>query len=870
MKEVKDTHAPKWMLQFFRWFCHPDYVEDIEGDLLEKYDRNIRKHGLKSAKRKFLWEVLSLFRPSLIRPLKSSILQNNTIMFRHNLKIGWRLLFKNKGYSLINIGGLALAMVMAMFIVLWIQEELKFDDFHVDKERIYKVMSNYYAGDQQIETTEIANFNIAEVLRTTYPSVETAVAVSYPRTLLLKREDRSFKTEGIYTDAAFFDIFSWHLLAGKQTNLLTDPASVVISASLAEKYFGISSNDYQQIIGQTIQHNIAGFDDLKVTGVFKDVPLHSSLQFDYVLPMDFLLSQSPWIKNWGNNEVKVFLKTKEGKIGTALSEEITNLQNKHISTFRCDLFLHPYSDWYLNGRFEDGKLAGGRIEYVRMFALIALMILLIACINFMNLSTARSIQRVKEIGVRKAIGAEKSGLVGQFMGESFLLTLLAFVLALMLIPLCLPYFNSLTDKVLSLRNLGMDTLTIFAGIGLFTAILGGVYPAFYLSTFDAVKILKGTFRQSANTSRFRKGLVVFQFAMSTLLIIGSITVYQQMQYIHTKNLGYERENVLYMPLEANMFSQYEVLHDELLKTPGIEAVSSANTVRMEIMASVHSIAWKGKDVGTAQAMDILPINFDFVDVMKMEIVKGRDFDRSFARDSFNYLINEKAWKVMGFDNPIGEELRMGKVTGTIIGVVKDFNSASLYSAINPIIMVVRPDWNENIFLRTQPGKAAAAIAAMEKIQAKINPNYPFEYHFLDASYEEMYKSEQTISQLSLLFTIFALFIAGMGLLGLSVFAVQRRLKEISVRKVLGAGVGNLAVLLSKDFILLILIAFSIAAPIAFWVMQNWLGNFSYRTDLGIGVFLFAGSVTLFITFLTVGFYAIKIAVINPIESLQSE
>ena len=860
---------PKHLLRFFRWFCHRDYVEDIEGDLHEKFDRNIRQYGIKSAKWKFIRDVISLFRPNIIKPFKPSFLQNTTIMFRHNFKLSWRLLFKNKGYSLINIGGLALGMAMAMFIVLWIKDELSFDSFHADKNRIFKVMAHFHTGGQ-IETYSIVNWNVASVLREEYPEVENAAVVTFPREILLTRTDKSFKAKGVYAEREFFEVFSWNLLAGNPNSLLEQPTDIIISVSLAEKYFGIQSENFHQVIGQAIQHNIDGLSDLKVRGVFANVPKQSSLQFDFVLPSGIYLNQSPWVTDWNNNEVQVFLKMKEGKEGLALSQQITNLQNKHVTNFRCDLFLHPLSDWYINATFKDGKLVGGRIEYVRMFALIALMIVLIACINFMNLSTARSFQRAKEIGVRKAIGAEKRGLVGQFMGESFMLILLAFALAIFLVPLFLPYFNVLTDKTLSLGNLDANSLLIFTGIGLLTAIIGGTYPAFYLSTFDAVKILKGTFRQSANSARFRKGLVVFQFAMSTLLIVGTITVYHQMQYIRNKNLGYERENVLYMPLEANMFQQYTVMHDELLKVPAIEAVSSANTVRMEIMASTHLVNWRGKTPGSQQAMDLLPIDFDFLEVMQMEIIKGRDFNRSFARDSMNFLINEKASKVMGFNDPIGEALTFGEFSGAIIGVVKDFNSASLYSEINPIIMVVRPEWNENVFLRTQSGKAAEAIAAMEKMQAQINPGYPFEYHFLDATYEELYKSEQTISQLSLLFAGFALFIAGMGLLGLSIFSVQQRLKEISVRKVLGAGVGNLVILLSKDFVIQILIAFSIATPIAFWVMQDWLSNFSYRVDLGFGVFFFAGGITLFITLLTVAFYAIKLAMINPIQSLQSE
>lgn len=866
----KDNQKPpKWALYFFRWFCHPDYAEDIEGDLYEKFDRNLQEHGLKAARWKFIWTVLTLFRPSLIRTFEITFLQNTTIMLRHNLKLSWRLLFKNKGFSLINIGGLAMGMAMAMFIVLWIKDELSFDSFHTDKERIHKVMRHVTSGDN-IRTSDIVAWKIADVLRTEFPEIEKVARTNFRNPMVINNGENAFKEMGFYAEAEFFDIFSWNLVAGDAKTMLSDPTSITISTALADRYFGETS-DYSTLIGQTIQHNMDDVGDLKITGVFADIPTQSSIQFDFILPIDiFYKRESRGLDSWDNSNIQIYVQTKAGVDGQVISDKIVDIQNEHIDHFRSDLFIQPLTDLYLNSNFKDGKLSGGRIGYVRIFAIIALMIMLIACINFMNLSTARSIQRAKEIGVRKAIGAEKSLLVGQFMGESFLLILIAFILAILLIPLALPSFNTLTDKTLSLANIDRTTLLIFASIGGLTALIAGTYPAFYLSSFNAVKILKGTFQQSANSARFRKGLVVFQFAMSTLLIIGTITVYQQMQYILNKNLGYERANVVYIPLEGNMFAQYTALHQELLNEPSIEAVSSANTVCMEIMANTHSVKWRGKPAGSQQSMDVLPIDFDFTEVMNMEIVQGRSYDRAYARDSFNYVINERAMEIMGFDNAVGEELNFWGNTGQIIGVVKDFNSASLYADINPIIMLVRPDWNENVFIRTQSGQTAAAISAMEKVQAKLNPDFPFEYHFMDETYEKLYKSEQTISQLALLFTVFALFIAGMGLFGLSIFSVQRRLKEISVRKVLGAEMGNLVYLLSKDFIVLILIAFVIATPIAFLVMQDWLSNFSFSTNLGLGVFGFAAGITLLITLLTVGFYAIKVAVINPIQALQSE
>jgi len=475
MNEIKNTNIPKWALCFFRWFCHPDFAEDIEGDLQERFDRNCQKHGQTTARRKFIWEVISLFRPGLIKTFEITFLQNLTIMFRHNLKLSWRLLFKNKGYSLINIGGLAMGLAMAMFIVLWIKDELNFDGFHTDKERIYKVMRHVTAGDN-IRTSDIVAWKIADVLKTDFPEIEQVARTNFRNPMVINNGADAFREMGFYAEADFFDIFSWQLIAGNVQTMLSDPTSITISKSLADRYFG-KTVDYSSIIGQTIQHDMQDVGDLKVTGIFANVPIQSSIQFDFILPIDiFYGRESRGLESWNNSNIQIYVKTKKGMDAQAINTKIVDIQNEHIDAFQSDLFLQPLTALYLNSNFKDGKLSGGRIDYVYIFAIIALMIVLIACINFMNLSTARSIQRVKEIGVRKAIGAEKNRLVGQFMGESFLLILLAFILAMLLIPLTLPYFNSLTDKTLSLASIDASTLLIFGGIGGLTALIAGTYP----------------------------------------------------------------------------------------------------------------------------------------------------------------------------------------------------------------------------------------------------------------------------------------------------------------------------------------------------------------------------------------------------------
>ncbi|MEM1121136.1 MAG: ABC transporter permease [Bacteroidota bacterium] len=866
---MKINKPNKYLLKFFRWFCHPDYVEDIEGDVYEKYERIAIEKGQSKANWQFSWIVLSLFRPSLMRPINLNNHLMHPIMFRHNLKISWRLLFKNKGYSLINIGGLAMGMAVAMFIVLWIKDELRFDRFHADGDRIYKVMRHKHSGNQ-IETTEIVAWNIGEALRENYPEIDKVSIVSPSTSVVFQQAENAYREDGLFAQPAFFELFSWNLVAGDPKTVLTEPTGIAISTSLAKKYFKVAGTDYQQVIGQTMQHAINGLEDLKVTGVFTDIPAQSSLQFEYVLPIDHFFEGRSWLTGWANNGIHIYLKMKAGQDGMALNPKIVDIQNEHIEGFRSDIFLHPYQDQYLYAHFKDGKQQGGRIEYLRIFGLVALMTILIACINFTNLSTARSVQRVKEIGVRKAIGAEKRLLVGQFMGEALLLIVLAFAVALLLVPSVLPYFNELTGKSLAFTNLDTSTYVIFGGIGLLTAIIAGAYPAFYIASFDVVKILKGTFRQRANSSHFRKGLVLFQFVVSTLLIVGTITVYQQMQYIQNKNLGYDRANVLMVQLEGDLYDQYNVAKAELLQSPSIEYVSAGSESPLEVNTGTRGVSWRGKAPTNEASFNLLSGDFDFLKLMRMKLVEGRDFDPAFARDSFNYIINEKALEVMGLDNPIGEELSFWGNTGNIIGVVKGFHSASLYSPIDPLIIQIRPNWNRTLFVKTKPNQTAEAIAALEQVHSRLNPAYPFDYQFLDRDYAAVYQSEQTVGQLAFLFTLFAIIIACMGLLGLSIFAVQHRLKEISVRKVLGAEVGQLVTLLSKDFVLLILAAFVVASPMAYFVMNDWLGNFAFRTDLGWEVFLFTGGIMLLIALLTVGFYALKVATINPIQPLQSE
>ncbi|MEM6842794.1 MAG: ABC transporter permease [Bacteroidota bacterium] len=857
---------PKYLLRFFRWFCHPDLHPFIEGDLLELYEERVKDMGKKKANIRFAWDVLLLFRPSIIRPLNQSQSVNHTAMFRNYFTIALRTLWQQKGYSALNILGLSLGLVCTFLLVLWIRDEVAYDHFHEHDDQLYRVMRHVYSGDD-IETSDRVTWNIAQVLKDQYPEVEE-VAIITPARFVMQQDEQSIQEEGIYATPDFFRMFSWDLIQGEEADVIRRPSSLVISRTLAQKYFGDEWKS--QALGSTVHDNVYGQGDFTITGVFEDIRFQSSLQFDFVLPMVVYEERNPWLYNWNNSGPRIFVQTQAGTDGAALSAKITDIQNEHIEGFRSDLFLQSYADQHLYSSFKDGKQAGGRIEYVRMFGVVALIILLIASINFVNLATARSMRRAREIGVRKAVGAKKGSLVTQFMGESFLLVFVAFGLAMVLVILALPFFNELTEKQVALASLSGSTFLLFSGIAILMALLAGLYPAFYLSSFDAVRILRGSFRLSGGGTQLRQGLVIFQFAISILLIGGSIIVYQQIDYIHAKNLGLDRENVISMRLEGDMRAKFGTVKEELLRSPGIASVTATSESPLEVGSNTHSVSWRGRDPDAQISMNILMVDFDFLETMKMKLVKGRNFDPKFGTDSFNYIINRRALEVMEFEEPLGEELSFWGATGTIVGVVEDFHMASLYSEISPTIIQLRPKATGQLFLRTQPGRTQEAIARLENIARQFNPSYPFEYDFLDDTFRQTYRSEMVVGKLAGYFTGFALFIACLGLFGLAAYAAERRNKEIGIRKVLGATVTSIVTLLSEDFLKLILIGSVIAIPVAWYVMHQWLQHFAYRIEISWWIFALAGLAALLIAWFTISFQSIKAALANPVDSLRNE
>jgi ABC-type antimicrobial peptide transport system permease subunit len=676
--------------------------------------------------------------------------------------------------------------------------------------------------------------------------------------------------QGGSADSAFFKMFSYPLLQGNEQNALNSPKGIAISKKMAVAFFG----NPEQAMGKTIR-----LDDRKnfmITSVFDDIGVNSSIKFDFLINWYSYLEDNPWAKEWDSNNPLTYLQLRDGVNPAEVDRKITNILHnldkfEKDGSFKQELGLQRFDEVYLHSNFVNGKVDGGRIEYVRLFSIVAIFILLIACINFMNLTTARSVKRAKEIGVRKVVGAMRSVLIRQFISESLLLTSIAVISSLFLLVALLPYFNQITQKQIELPFGNPVFWLKLVLITIITGIVSGSYPALFLSSFNPVKVLKGTMKLDTGTMLFRKGLVVFQFVLSVVLITGTIIVSKQVSYIQSINLGYDRENLVYIPMKGNLVKKYEVFKDEALKIPGVLSITRTTSSPTDITPNTIGVSWEGKDPNTKVSFSNAAIGYDFISTMKLKMIAGRDFSRDFVTDSLGYILNETALKRIGYTNPIGKPFTMWGNKGKIIGIVKDFHFNSLHAEIKPLILQYGEKWEEgNMLVRIKGGKTRGTMAAMETIAKQLNPNFQFNYTFSDDEYNKLYNNEQVVSKLSDSFAFLAIFISCLGLLGLAMFTAEQRLKEIGIRKVLGASVSSLFALLSSEFLVLVVIALLIALPIAWYAMNGWLRTFAYHTPVEWWMFVLSAGFIIGIALLTVSFQAMKAALVNPIKSLRSE
>jgi len=792
-------------------------------------------------------------------------------MLKNYLKIAWRNLVRNKTFSLINISGLALGITCSLLIILWVQNERSVDGFHANGKQLFQVYErNYYDG--KVDAGYTTQGLLADELKRVIPEVQYTSGLEYvapPGTSsTFEAGNKINKMAGFYAGDDFFNMFSYPLIQGSQASALNAPGAVAVSRKMAEYFFG----DVTNAIGKTIRFE--NKEDLQVTAVFENIPANSSHQFDFLRSWTDFIKQNAWVNNWSNTSPETFVQLRANadpeKVEAKIKDFIYRYQEKREGS-RTEVALQLYTEKYLHSVFKNGYVDGGRIEYVKVSVIVAIFILLIACINFMNLATARSVKRAKEVGLRKVVGAMRSSLIGQFIGEAMLLTVLSIVIAVILTALLLPPFNSLTAKQLYLPVTQPAFWAALVLLLLITGFVAGSYPALFLSSLNPVKVLKGSLKFSRGAVFFRKGLVVFQFTLSILLIVGMIVIYRQMNYIQTKNLGYDRDNLVYIPIEGDLVKNYAVFKEEAEKLPGILAISKMRNSPTIIEHHTGSISWPGKDPNLTVSFADAVVGYDFVNTMKLQLKEGRDFSKNFGTDSTAYLLNETAAGKMGFQNPEGQTITWGNRPGKVIGVLRDFHFSSMHQTIDPLIVRLDEKWPwGTILVRTKAGNTKEAITGLEKICRQLNPKTPFTYQFSDLEFLKLYKSEEVVSKLSNYFALLAILISCLGMFGLATFTAAQRTKEIGVRKVIGASVNNIAIMLSKDFLKLVFIAVLIAFPLAWWTMHEWLQSFAYRINIGPGVFLIAGTSIILITLLTVSFQAIKAAIANPIKSLRTE
>ncbi|MBC7923508.1 MAG: ABC transporter permease [Ferruginibacter sp.] len=784
-------------------------------------------------------------------------------MLRNYLLITFRNLLRYRIFSSINILGLALGIAGSLLIGLWVRDEVGVDAFHANGRQLYQVMEQqFYDGGKQQVLIYTPGLLYQELKR--FPEITHAsVFTWWDNPLAFRVGSKVGKESGRYASGDFFRMFSYPLLAGKAETALQSATGVAISQRMASRYFGSP----QVALGQTLR--VENRQDYRVTAVFRDVPDNSSYQFDFVLPWPVFVAQNAWTKDWNNSGPVTFIQIRPDADGARLEAKLRFLLKSYRKDPGTQLFLQPYREGYLYSVFKNGRQRGGRIEYVRLFSAVAVFILLIACINFTNLSTAQSFKRSREVGVRKVMGTVRSHLIGQFLGEALLLTLLAVMLALAITAWMLPVFNQLTGKHIRIPLSQPSFLFSLGVLTLLVGLVAGSYPALYLSSLKPVRVLKTAPRLRSQARLFRQGLVVLQFTLSVLLIFGTIVVYQQVSYLRSKQLGYERENLLYVPIEGAL--KYPRFKRALVKLPGILAVTRMTQLPIHIGGLTWELHWEGKPPNARISFVQNSVGYDFTRTLGLKLRQGRDFSPAFPGDTSAYLINETAAKAMGMAHPVGQSVIFRGRPGKIVGLLPDFHFQSLRTPIEPLLIWLQEENAPgSVMVRTQPGKTREAIGRISSLARKMNPHVPFTHHFVEEEYQQLYGGEQVIGKLANYFAFLGIFISCLGLLGLVTFSAEQRTKEIGVRKMLGANTITIVVMLSKDFLKLVLLANGLALPLAWWAMNHWLEDFAYRTAIHWWIFALAGGTSLLIALLTIGWQVIEAAVSNPIKSLRTE
>lgn len=789
-------------------------------------------------------------------------------MLRNYLKIAWRNLFKNGLYSLINIGGLAVGMAVSFMLLLYVYNEFSFDKFNTNADRLYCVYRTQPSGGA-ISTGRPVPVKLAAMLAKDFPEIEQATRTNWPYPVIVNYNNRPIKLQTMAADPSLLDMFSFTFVKGNKQTALAGPTSIVLTEKGAKAVFG-DANPVGQIVKFDNQY------PLKVTAVIKDNPQNSSFDFNALIPWSALEAQQSWVKTsgWGNYSFMAYVMLKPNASLTAVNAKVKDVIARYDPANKENkLFLYPLTRNHLYSDFKDGKNVGGSIEYVRLFLLLAIGILLIACINFMNLSTARSERRAREVGVRKAIGANRFALIKQFMGESVLLAFMALILAIILVQLLLPVFNNIINIQLKVPYNNLWAWGAAIGVTVFTGLIAGSYPALFLSSFKPVKVLKGQITNAGNTTaKPRQVLVVLQFTFAVCLILSSIFIYKQISYIKDRPVGYDKTALVEIPFEGNMNSKFDSFRQDAINAGAITdgAITSGSIVSNG--SSTWNVTWQGQKPGEDKIpIDQIAVTWHFSSTYGLKVIEGRDFETDHPADSSAIMLNESAVKMMGFKNPIGQIVKWQDQQRTVIGVVKDFVWGSPYEPVKPAIIGFMKDWKNSIGLKLNSNRSVSYdLATLQAIYKQYNPGYPFDYKFADEQFNKKFANEQLLGTMSFGFTCLCIIISCLGLFGLAAFSAEQRRKEIGIRKVLGASLGNLWYNLSREFFILVSISFVLGASLSWYVMHSHFARYTYHTDLSLWVFALTMVLSLAICLITVSWQAIRSALANPVKSLRSE
>ncbi len=797
----------------------------------------------------------------------------------NNIKIAWRSFMRDRQFTVLNLLGLSTGLACTFLIYLWVSSELSVDNFHQNAKNLYQVMQNVPLNEGEVLTLGATPDNLAKALTDEMPEIKETVIIKAPDQDdnpkgILSVNGAGIKAGELYVTPNFFSVFSYNLIKGDKDKLFPNNQSVLLSSAMATKLF----NGTQNIIGKTVKWDRGNGQSQPlngtyvIAGIFEAPPVNSSMQFDLVFPNALYAEKIKHNINWLSSSESTYVVLKDGTNASAVNEKIKNFIRSKFKAgdgglkWAGTLFLQRYTDQYLYNHYENGAPVGGRIDYVKLFSIIAIFILVIACINFMNLSTAKASKRVKEVGIKKVVGASRNTLIYQYLSESMLMTILAVILAMLLVYLVLPEFKAITGKDLVL-TLTPGLVGCIAVVTLITGLVSGSYPALYLSGFKPAAVLKGRLIASAGETVIRKGLVVFQFAISIILIVSVMVVYRQMKLVQTKNLGYNKDHIIHFVNDGKLQQNEQAFLRDVKNTGGVVNASDMEGDMLGNHSGGGGIDWEGKTHRIE--FSGLYVDYNFMETMGLKMQEGRPFSAGFVSDTDAVIFNETAIAAMELKNPVGKIVKLWGRPEKIIGVVKDFHFESLYKKMSPFFLSYRKN-TSNIMVKIKAGTEKETIARIGQLYKQYNPGLPFEYKFLDEDYQALYASEQRVATLSGYFAGMAIIISCLGLFGLAAFTAQKRQKEIGIRKVIGATVANVVMILSTDFLKLILVAVIIAFPVAWWAANQWLNSFAYRVTIGTDIFMIAGVATLLITVITISYQAIKAALMNPVKSLRSE